>query len=56
MKTPRPVQNFEEEDAFSGWRKVMHWRPGEIKAIKRRYHRKERRWARRDIGDQREEK
>ena len=38
--------NGEEQDAFSCWRRVMAWRPGERKAIKRRSNRRERRKVR----------
>jgi hypothetical protein len=58
MKNPRPIQSGDEADAFTRWRRLYCYlqRPGAVKDIKRRYHRKERRWARRDIEDQREGK
>lgn len=37
----------DEYDAFTGWRRVMHWRPGQRKTIKKRSHRTDRRTARR---------
>lgn len=39
----------DEWDAFTGWRRVMIWRPGQRKRAKKRSHRKDRRAARRDI-------
>ena len=41
---------WEEQDAVTGWRKVMFWKPGERKAIKTRSHRIDRRAARRAIA------
>jgi hypothetical protein len=35
-----------EQDAFTGWRHVYHWRPGELRKIKRRANKRERRTAR----------
>jgi hypothetical protein len=47
----RILQSYEEQDAFSGWRKVLFWQPGELRKAKRRYHKKERRQARQEIRD-----
>lgn len=33
----------DEIDAFTGWRKVLFWRPGQRKAVKARSHRRDRR-------------
>ena len=33
---------YDEQSAFTGWRRVLHWRPGERKAIKARAHRLDR--------------
>jgi hypothetical protein len=48
----RIVQGWEEQDAFTGWRKVMFWQRGELKRAKRRYHKKERRSGQREIREQ----
>lgn len=36
----RTQTNQEEYDAFMPWRDVLHWKPGERKRIKRKYHRR----------------
>ncbi len=41
--------SFEEQDAFTGWRKVMLWQCGEIRKIKRRANKRERRRGRAEI-------
>ena len=38
-----PMTNGDEYDALTRWRKVLTWRAGERKKIKRRYNRRERR-------------
>jgi len=45
----RPIKGWDEQDAYTGWRRVMIWRPGEIKKIKQRTHRRERREAKQEI-------
>lgn len=45
----RKMHDADEFDAFTGWRHVMHWRPGAIKKIKRRSNKRERREARDNI-------
>lgn len=45
----RPARSGDEQDAFSGWRHVMIWRPGERKAIKQRANRRDRRKSRQDL-------
>lgn len=48
----RRTKNGDEVDAYSRWRKVMRWRAGERKAIKRRTHKRERQEGKRDAhGD-----
>ena len=42
-----------EYDAFTGWRHVYRWRPGELRDIKRRANKRERRTARLAIGQER---
>lgn len=43
----------DEQDAFTPWRRVYHWRPGEIKQIKRRANKRDRRQAKGEIRAQR---
>ncbi len=42
-----PFSNGDEEDALTKARKFYHWRPSQIKKIKRSYHKKERKWLKR---------
>ena len=44
----------DEWDAFTGWRRLLHWRPGELKQIKQDGHRRDRRAARRDARQARD--
>ena len=44
--TKRWIRTNDEEDAYTGWRKAYHWRPGVLHAIKRRTHKRERREGR----------
>jgi len=44
----RPILTWEEQDAFTRWRHVMRWRPGQIKRIKRRSHKRERQQAKQE--------
>jgi hypothetical protein len=46
-----PMTSGDEFDAFTGWRRVLSWRAGERKAIKRRYNRRARRVAK--VSEQR---
>ena len=39
----------DEQDAFSRWRHIHSWRPGELRKIKRRASRRERHIARADV-------
>lgn len=41
----RPMKAWEEYDAFTKWRKYLYWQPGELKRIKRRAAKRERREA-----------
>ena len=41
----RPPVNGAEQDAFSRWRHVLSWRSGELRRIKRRASKRERRTA-----------
>ena len=44
-----PMKGGDEEDAFTSWRRVFGWRPGTIKAIKRKYNKRVRRTIRREL-------
>ncbi|AYN58524.1 hypothetical protein HOU70_gp43 [Arthrobacter phage Liebe] len=47
----RPVVTWEEQDVYTSWRRVLAYvqRPGVVRAVKRRTHKRERREARADI-------
>ena len=45
----RPIKGWDEQDAYTGWRKVMFWQRGELKKIKRRTHKRERREGKNEI-------
>lgn len=47
----RRTKNGDEVDAYSRWRKMMRWRAGERKAIKRRTHKRERQEAKNELLD-----
>lgn len=47
----RRIVSMEEQDAYTGWRKVMFWQTGELKKIKRRTHKRERREAKASIAE-----
>lgn len=50
----RRITTADEDDVYTGWRKVMCWtqRAGAVKKVKRRTHRRERREAREAINEQ----
>ncbi len=50
--TVRPVRTPEEQDAFTGWRHYLRWRPGQRKAVKHRANRRDRRAARRQLREE----
>jgi hypothetical protein len=52
----RPIRNADEQDAYTRWRKVTAYlqRPGAVKAIKRRTHKRERREARQTLRSEQE--
>jgi hypothetical protein len=47
----RAIVHMEEEDAYTPWRHLLCYlhKPGAVKQIKRRTHKRERREARREI-------
>ena len=38
-----PMNNGDEYDALTGWRRILHWKPRERSRIKRNYRRRVRR-------------
>lgn len=46
MTQELPFKSGDEQDALSGWRRVLRFRPGERKKTKNVYARRVRRWAR----------
>lgn len=48
---PRQIKNADEHDAYTPWRRVLCYmrRPGVVKTIKRRTHKRERAEARREL-------
>lgn len=49
----RRAAGGEEQDAFSEWRKLLNWKPGEIKKLKRKANKRERQQAKKEIkGDE----
>jgi hypothetical protein len=50
----RGIKDWEQQDAFTGWRKVMFWQRGELRRIKRRAAKRDRRDARAEISLERE--
>jgi hypothetical protein len=42
-KFPRRIITGAEQDAYTGWRRVLFWQSGELKRTKRRTHKRERR-------------
>jgi len=47
--TRRPLTSYEQNDAFTGWRKYLHWHRGELRKAKRRESKLDRRRGRDEI-------
>lgn len=51
----RPPRDGEEQDAFTGWRRYLRWKPGQLRKVKRRSNKRDRRagaaQARRELND-----
>lgn len=45
-----PFKTADEQDALTGWRRYYYWRSGQLARIKRRYRRRERRLAKKEIS------
>jgi hypothetical protein len=46
MKIRIPLRGGDEQDAFSGWRRLLRWRPGDRKRLKKQYAKRLRKWMR----------
>lgn len=55
MTSKRAIRGWEQQDAFTGWRRYMFWQRGELRKIKRRASKRERRQKRLEINEQRED-
>ena len=53
--TPRKMATWEERDVHTGWRKVLFWQRGELRAAKQRTNRRERREGQAEARQQRDE-
>lgn len=47
-----PMRSADEYDALTKWHRVLYWKPGERKAIKRRYNRRVRRVTKQELREQ----
>ena len=53
----RIIKTGDEQDVYTGWRKYLYWtaRPGAVKKVKRRTHKRERReasqWIKEELDD-----
>jgi hypothetical protein len=52
----RPPRDGDEQDAFSKWRGVVFWQAGELRTIKRRAAKRDRRLARSEIWESRDDR
>ena len=48
----RLIKTASEQDAYTSWRKMLIWRAGAVKQIKKATHRRERREAKHWIEEQ----
>jgi hypothetical protein len=46
-----PLKSADEYDAFTPWRKFYRWQRGELRKLKRRISKRERRTKRREIKE-----
>ena len=49
MAQELPFKSGDEQDALTGWRRVIAWRPGQRKRIKRVYRRRVRAYVRKAL-------
>jgi len=52
MRRRRIARSWDENDAYTGWRRYLRWQRGELAKIKRRTHRRERREGHQEITEQ----
>jgi len=45
------LKDGDEQDAFTGWRHMMHWRTGALRAIKKRFNKRVRKNARKALKE-----
>ena len=50
-----PIKGWDEQDAFTRWRRVLTWQAGELAKIKRRYAKRTRRYGKEQIKKERGE-
>jgi len=51
-KSKPPSRSGDEHDAFSrNWRRWLHWHEGIKKRIRRRFHKRDRRLAKKELQD-----
>lgn len=48
----RRIVSWDEQDAYTGWRRFTRWRGDQLERIKRRTHHRERREAKVEISSQ----
>ena len=39
----------DEWDAFTGWRRYLHWQPGQLRRVKQRFNRRVRRKVKQEL-------
>ncbi len=55
MEQRLPMATAAEIDAFTKWRRVVRWTPGALRAVKKGYRRRARRFQKQEIQDQLDE-
>lgn len=50
-----PMSGGDEFDAFTGWRYLLNWEPGERKELKRQYNRRQRRMLKDELKEELQE-
>jgi hypothetical protein len=47
----RQIKDWDEQDAYTRWRKMLFWQRGELRKIKRRTHKRERRQSKQEAKE-----